>query len=87
VKRRKAARPASPEVRQPRGSKINTNATPDPLAMQVIYAGTMCLGFVYSRGKFGFEAFDASTHSLGLFPDRKSAADAIAKQAKGGSNG
>jgi hypothetical protein len=29
------------------------------------------------RGKSGVEAFDSADRSLGLFPDQKSAADAI----------
>jgi hypothetical protein len=30
-----------------------------------------------SRGKLGFESFDADDRSLGLFPDQKAAAAAI----------
>lgn len=39
--------------------------------------GTRCIGFLFLREKMGVEAFDASDTSLGLFPDQKSAADAI----------
>jgi predicted DNA-binding transcriptional regulator AlpA len=47
--------------------------------------GTVCLGFVFPRGKMGFEAFDADTASLGLFETAKAAADAVTRAAGDGS--
>lgn len=35
------------------------------------------LGVAFARGKSGFEAFDASERSLGLFPTAKQAANAL----------
>ena len=46
-------------------------------AMFSVFDGRECLGFVYARGKGGFESFDASERSLGLFPSAKEAASAI----------
>ncbi len=75
-------------VRKPRrvdqlGTQIGTDATPDPIVMQAVYVGATCVGFVYSRGKAGVEAFDVDTHSLGTFPDMKAGADAVTKAAGG----
>jgi len=46
-----------------------------PLAY--VYDGRECLGFVLSRGRAGFEAFDREERSLGLFPTAKQAAGAL----------
>ena len=42
-----------------------------------LYDGQLCIGFLFSRGKSGIEAFDADEHSLGIFPNQRSAANAI----------
>jgi hypothetical protein len=42
-----------------------------------VYSGRQLLGFLLPRGKQGVEAFDAADNSLGIFPDQKTAADAI----------
>lgn len=56
-----------------------TRATPPPpQSMISVYAGQLCIGHVISRGKSGFEAFNASDISLGTFPTRRAAIDAIA---------
>jgi hypothetical protein len=39
------------------------------------------LGFLYSRGRQGIEAFDSDTRSLGIYHDRKNAADAVTRAA------
>jgi hypothetical protein len=45
-----------------------------------VYSGRELLGFVLSRGPDGFEAFDASERSLGIFSTMKAAADAISAE-------
>jgi hypothetical protein len=47
-----------------------------------IYDGRQCVGFVLGRGLRGYEAFDASEHSLGLFAARAEAADAVSAAAR-----
>jgi hypothetical protein len=86
VARRKAVRPTSPKARKPRArissaKSRSRDATPDILAMQAVYSGTTCLGFLYSRGRLGVEAFDSDTRSLGIYPDQRAAADAVSKAA------
>jgi hypothetical protein len=44
--------------------------------LSYIYDGRECLGFVLSRGRSGFEAFDRDEHSLGLHPTAPAAANA-----------
>jgi len=39
--------------------------------------GRACLGFVVSRGRSGFEAFDRQERSLGLFKTAAQAANAV----------
>jgi hypothetical protein len=46
-----------------------------------VYDGQTCIGFLLTRGPAGIEAFDADDKSLGIFPNQKSAADAISKAA------
>jgi hypothetical protein len=41
--------------------------------------GQTCIGFLLSRGRAGVEAFNADNKSLGIFPDQKSAADAVSR--------
>ena len=48
-----------------------------------VYDGQRCVGFVFARGKEGFEAFDAHTKSLGLFPSQGAAAAAISARVDG----
>jgi len=51
-----------------------------PLAY--LYDGRECLGFVLSRGRAGFEAFDSEERSLGLYPAAPAAASAVCAAAK-----
>jgi hypothetical protein len=51
-----------------------------PLAY--IYDGRECLGFVLSRGRAGFEAFDCEERSLGLYPAAPAAANAVCAAAE-----
>jgi hypothetical protein len=44
--------------------------------------GTVCLGFIFPRGKSGFEGFDRDDRSIGLFSTPKAAADAITEAAQ-----
>ena len=63
------------------GGPRDREATPHRFATKYllsVYAGQRCLGFLLSR-RDGVEAFDIDDRSLGIFPDQKSAADAISK--------
>jgi hypothetical protein len=51
----------------------NTSTAP----MSYVYDGRECLGFVLSRGRAGFEAFDREERSLGLYPTAPAAANAV----------
>jgi hypothetical protein len=51
------------------------NSRPSPLSY--VYDGRQCIGHIISRGKLGFELFDAHDKSLGLFPSQKEAAAAL----------
>ena len=42
-----------------------------------VYEGSTCLGFIRPLGAAGFEALDLERRSLGVFPSRSAAADAI----------
>jgi hypothetical protein len=42
-----------------------------------VFDGRRCAGFLLNRGVTGWEAFDADQKSLGVFPTRRDAADAI----------
>jgi hypothetical protein len=44
-----------------------------------VLSGDRCIGFLISRGRDGFEAFNADERSLGIFPTQHAAAAAIAK--------
>jgi hypothetical protein len=46
-----------------------------------VYSGRRCIGFLLDRGKSGIEAFNMNTKSIGVFPDQKSAADAVSAAA------
>jgi hypothetical protein len=41
------------------------------------YDGQRCIGFVCSRGKLGFEAFDSEERSLGVYGTQREAAAPI----------
>jgi hypothetical protein len=51
----------------------NNAATP----LVSVYDGRDCIGFIFSRGKIGFEAFDHNDRSIGIFPTQSEAANAI----------
>jgi hypothetical protein len=46
-----------------------------PLAS--VYHGRKCVGFVLSRGRSGFEAFNHEQRALGLFKTAAAAANAV----------
>jgi hypothetical protein len=88
MRRQKAARPTSPEAHKPRavfssGKSRDRKANLPDLAMQAlaVFDGQTCIGHLLSRGKAGFEAYDRDDRSLGIYPDQKSAADAISEAA------
>lgn len=85
---RKAARAATSKKSRPAhvdqpGRQDQRDAIPDPIAMQALYSGATCLGFLYARGRDGVEAYDADERSLGIFPTQKAAADAVVRAAGG----
>jgi hypothetical protein len=49
--------------------------------MVSVYDGRACLGFVLSRGRAGFEAFDNEQRSLGIYSTQREAAAAITREA------
>jgi len=53
-----------------------------PLAY--INDGQRCIGFILSRGKLGFELFDAEQRSLGTYPTQSEAANALSLVKEGG---
>ena len=55
------------------------SSAPSPLSY--VYDGRVCRGFVISREKLGFEAFDREQRSLGTYPTQRAAADAIMERA------
>jgi len=52
---------------------MKTNTAP----LAFVYDGRACLGFVLSRGRAGFEAFDREERSVGLYPAAPAAANAV----------
>jgi hypothetical protein len=46
-----------------------------------VYDGQCCIGFVFTRGKQGFEAFTADQRSLGTFLSQRDAAVAVMRKA------
>jgi hypothetical protein len=57
------------------GTAATTAARSSPLLSA--YDGQRCIGFVCSRGKLGFEAFDTEERSLGMYATQREAAAAI----------
>jgi hypothetical protein len=57
------------------GTTATTAARSSPLLSA--YDGQRCIGFVCSRGKLGFEAFDSEERSLGVAGTQREAAAAI----------
>jgi len=62
-------------------SSQSSDKNPAPKLVSV-YSGQTLLGFVLSRGRDGFESFDAKERSIGVFPDMQQAADAISAEAE-----
>jgi hypothetical protein len=78
-------RPAAARTARRPGAKVSTGqpkrrqAKPENLVAQH-------LGYLLPRGKSSVEAYDAAgEHSLGIFSNMKSAADAVALNAEGAS--
>ena len=62
------------------GRRINAEANSFQSDCLSVYDGSVCIGFLIKRGRAGVEAFDADgRRSLGLYPDMKSAADAVSQ--------
>jgi hypothetical protein len=84
---RKGRRPATADsVNRPHavsqaGGLRDCEATLRPIALQSVYDGRTCIGFIFSRGKLGYEGFTVDDVSLGVFPTAKAAADAISEVA------
>jgi hypothetical protein len=91
MRRLKAPRPATATtVNGPRAKTVfagrhkprDANKTFDPSTQPgflSVYAGQTCLGHLLPRGRLGIEAYNRDDVSLGLFPNQKAAADAVAK--------
>ena len=47
------------------------------IRMLSVYVGRSCVGWIFARGKLGFEAFDADQKSLGTYPTQREAAAAL----------
>jgi hypothetical protein len=68
------------------GELNGPDATFDPCECKSVYVpgasgvGTRCVGFLLSRGR-DVEAFDRNTRSLGLYPNQRTAADAVCEAA------
>jgi hypothetical protein len=84
----KAARPAVDKSnRGPRAifsarqQKKDRQATPTDFVFQAlaVFDGQTCIGHLMPRGKLGTAAFDADDRLLGIFPNQKSAADAVSR--------
>jgi hypothetical protein len=71
----------SPSRRSAFGRRIGAEANSHQPAIQAVYDGQTCIGFLVLRGRQGVEAFDAAEHSLGVFATAKAAADAISVRA------
>jgi len=54
-------------------STTNSNS----VRMLSVFDGRALRGFILSRGKLGFEAFDPDARSIGIFPTQREAANAI----------
>jgi hypothetical protein len=47
-----------------------------------VFSGQTCVGFVLTRGRAGFEAFDRDERTIGMFDSVRAAADAITRAVK-----
>jgi hypothetical protein len=56
-------------------SSPKPNANQHPLL--AVYDGQHCRGFILGRGRSGWEAFDSSERTLGLYESQAAAANAI----------
>jgi hypothetical protein len=54
-----------------------TAATNKKSPMAPVVYGDKCRGFVFNRGRDGFEAYDIDEHSLGVFTDERAAVAAL----------
>jgi hypothetical protein len=59
------------------GGSISLASTKFSSTLQALYDGRTCIGHVISRGPRGVEAFDVDDNVVGLFPDVRTAADAL----------
>jgi hypothetical protein len=57
--------------------EIEMQRHPTPTPMVSVFDGRRCLGWIYRRGRSGFEVFDANEVSLGLFETEREALDAL----------
>jgi hypothetical protein len=79
--------------RRTAAARHKQSETFDPVTAWAVYApgaggfGTRCIGHIVSRGKTGFEGFNADDKSLGLFATTKSAADIISAASRSSDEG
>jgi hypothetical protein len=55
--------------------------TSRPSPLSYVCDGRECIGFIFARGKLGFEAIDRDERSLGFFQTQREAATAIMRGA------
>lgn len=58
------------------------SSTQQPGRFSYVYDGRTCLGHIISRGVAGYEAFDSSDTSLGLFDTQRGAAAALSDRGR-----
>jgi len=66
-------------VRATASSNGGARSTPKSPTRLAVYDGRQFVGFLLTRNPLGVEAFDINEHSLGIFPDLKTAADAVSR--------
>jgi hypothetical protein len=75
------------EGRKARANENRPSSTPTQEPTQrpwvAVYGGQRCIGHILSRGKLGFEAFDAHDRWLGLHATQKLAANALSEREGG----
>jgi hypothetical protein len=60
------------------GRRIGAEATSTQSTCLSVFGGSRCISHLLLCGRQGIEAYDRDERSIGVFPDRQSAAAAIA---------
>jgi len=59
------------------GARQTADPRPAPPSVVSVYDGRECVGFVFARGKTGYEAFNRDERSVGVFKTQREAVGAI----------